>query len=347
MPLGPRITNEVKRFIAEVHDKNPDWRAKEVKEEVQVLLRRVNHQVKPDWPGLSVIQVELKKLRDRKVSGEPFGIDRPWSIGRLVKYDIPSEVIPRVLEIQEIRGNNKPLTIRDAKWIGRLHAVFQNIMGLAVWSTVYAEREKICEQSGIEKDTSDIDTSIRSKYVTLPFYFQWLFQQDWIPDSYKNQVAKEQAQQYENALEIKAEEPSLTTNGWLFYADGLQQLLLPNNTTTSLPKQLRQLVVLICRLSARQEGKILSSPGKYIDMLDLWKTHEFHESLVESTDEPLLFSGSPSKRFAEELQKFNDPDLVELVRRNSGGISLEAINKISGNTDNMKGKYDDIEGGSQ
>ena len=50
--------------------------------------------------------------------------------------------------------------------------------------------------------------------------------------------------------------------------------------------------------------------------------------------------------FVEELQKFNDPDFVEFVRKQSGGILLDTINKTFGSTDNMKSKYDS-EGGKE
>lgn len=143
MSKGPKLTNEVKQFIAEVNEKHPDWIAKDVMVEVQDQLRRVNHQVKPDWPGLSAVQIELKKIRQRKIHDEPSGIDSRWSAGTLGKYDIPSEAIPKVLEIQGLRLNHEPLTIREARWIGLLHAVTEDIMELAIWATLYAEREDL------------------------------------------------------------------------------------------------------------------------------------------------------------------------------------------------------------
>lgn len=346
MPKGPRTTDEIRRFIAEIHDKHPDWRAKEVRHELWSMLHQVNHQMAPEWPGLSVVQVELRKIRQRKASGQPFDIDKFWSVGRLADYNIPYETIPKVLEIQELRHNYEPLTIREAQWIGRLHAITKDVITLAIWATLYAERERICEQAGVEKNTSDIDHTVRSGYTTLPFYFHWLFRQGWIPNSYKKQVAEEQTQQYENTLGIKVERPHLTTNGWLLYADSLQQMLLRDNTAKNQPKTLRQLEVLVSRLIAKNEGQILSSPGKYIDALEIWATGQVREKPLESSEKVLMYSENPSKRFAEELRKFSDPDLADFTRKNAGDALLEAINKITGSTEHMKSKHD-LEGGNQ
>jgi len=329
MPRGPSTTDEIRRFIAEIHDKHPDWLVKEVQKELWAMLRQVNHQLKPGWPGLSVVQVELKNIRQRKASGEPLGTDRSWSMGRLTDFNIPSEAIPKVFEIQELRYSYEPLTIREVLWIGRLHATIKDVITLAIWATLYAERERICEHAGIEKNTSDIDHTVRSGYVSLPFYFHWLFRQDWVPDSYKKQAAEEQTQQYENALGIKAERPHLTTSGWLLYANSLQQMLFQDNATDNQPKILRQFFVLSARLLAKEEGLISSSPGKYIDFLEIMKTGEVREKLIESADEFLMSSEHTTTVFAEELQRFNDPELAEFMGKRVGGSRQEAINKVA------------------
>ncbi len=347
MPKGPKITAEVKRLIAEVNDKHPDWVAKEVMEEVRARLRQVNHQVKPDWPGLSAVQIELRKLRQRKINDEPFGIDSPWSVGALGKYDIPSQAIPKVLEIQGLRLGHEPLTIREARWVGHLHAVTEDVVELAIWATFYAYREKMCEQANIVNDTSDIDLWVRSKDVTIPLYFQWLFRQDWVPDSYKKQLAEEQTRRCENALGIKAERPNLTTKGWLSYADSLQQTLFLDNTTKDQDKKWRQLKVLNSRLLAKHEGQVLSSPGKYIDLLEILRTGEYREKPFESTEKFLMFSKNGAVEFAEELLEFHDPDLAEFMRKSAvaGGPLSEAISKIASSTVNIKKHH--IEGGKR
>jgi hypothetical protein len=269
MPKGPKITNEVKKFIAEVNEKHPDWIAKKVMVEVQAQLRRVNHQVKPDWPGLSAVQIELKKIRQRKIHDEPSGIDSRWSAGALGEYDIPSEAIPKVLEIQGLRLSHEPLTIREARWIGHLHAVTGDIMELATWAALYASREKICEQADIEKDTTDLDLAVHSKLVTILGYFPWLFQKGWVPDLYKKRMAEEQTLKYENVWGLKLDRPEFTLNGWLVYSHSLQYMVLYDKEKGELPKELQEILVLSERQVAKNEGRILmATPGKYLDLME-------------------------------------------------------------------------------
>lgn len=340
MPRGPEITDEVKRFIAEVSTEHPDWTAKEVAGEVQGRLRRLGHQIRPGWPGLSIVQIKLKEMRDRKMREEPLGVDSAWSIGRLAEYPIAPLAVPKVLAIQDLRAGHEPLTIREARWVGHLRAVIEDTTELAVWAALYAEREKACEQAGIKKDTSDIDRCVRTGHVTMLFYFQWLGRQDWVPDSYKKQVAEEQARQYEDALGVKAERPTLTTNGWLLYADSLNQVSYREGETKDIPKESRQLYVLISRLLAKAGGKTFSSPGYYTDQVEMLKTGESRTIPLESAPEPLLSGGHPSAGLAEELQKFNDPEFTEFVCKDVGGKLPEVISRIAGGRENVKSEHD-------
>jgi hypothetical protein len=343
MPRGPAITNEVKRLIAEVNDKHPDYLAKEVKEKVQELLQKMNMQAKPDWPGLSAVQVELKKIRERKASRQSLGIDGVWSLGRLTESYFPPEAISKLLEIQETLGSHKLLTIREARWVGHLYALFSDTITLAVWSVAYAEREKNCEAAGIENDTSDIDSSIQRQYITIPFHFIWLLQQDWIPDSYKRQLAEEQTRKYEDALRVEAERPDLTTKGWLIYAQSLQRL--QNWGTTQSPPKLQLLgEVFMARMMAKREGKILSIPEEkigtfgYIDYTLAELSED--EELPTSTEEQPFTLHRSARQFAEELRKFSDPDFVEFMRKGAKGDLLKAINRALGITDENGNKSD-------
>jgi hypothetical protein len=272
MPKGPRITDEVKRFIAEINDEHPEWVAKEVKNEVQSRLKYLGHQAKPDWPGISTVQIELKKIREERENG-PLPIDGPWSIGSLAKYDIPSEAVSKVLEIQAIRATHEPLTIREAKWIGRLYSVTDEIMELAVWAAMYANEEKICDLANIEKDTSDLDSAVHSRLVTATPYFNWLFRQTWIPDSYKRQVAEEQALKYERLWGLEMDRPDFSLKGWFMYATSLQFMVLYSKRSEEIPKKQRELLVIRQREIARTEGWILQAEL------------EKHRDLIRSTIE--------------------------------------------------------------
>jgi len=147
MPIGPKITDQVRRIIAEVWLTHQDWVAKEVMAEVHTRLRKDNPNVKPGWPGISAIQIELKKLRNRHEEILDRGEDEPWTVQTLTKYEIPPEALPVVLKIWAYESLNKDtfLTIRQAKWIGRLYRITNDISTLQLFSTIYALQEKVNE----------------------------------------------------------------------------------------------------------------------------------------------------------------------------------------------------------
>lgn len=231
-------------------------------------------------------------------------------MGRLGEHDIPSEAIPKVFEIQKLRDGYEPLTIREAKWVGRLHVLTQDIMELAIWAALYAEREKFCERVGIEKDTSDIDAAVRSKFVTILGYFPWLFQKDWVPDSCKIQVAEAETLKYEKVLKLDLNRPDLTLNGWLVYAHILQGMVLWHKEEKDLPKEFPKLRVLGARQVAKNEGRVLfgvpvgtpvGAPGKYIDLLEAITNGVVREKSYSHLEE--VFDVSSTSEVREEIDK--------------------------------------------
>jgi len=301
LPKGPRITAEVKRFIAEVNDEHPEWVAKEVKNEVQSRLEYIGHQAKPDWPGITAIQIELKNIRAKREKG-PLPIDGPWSIGRLAEDNIPAGAVSKVLEIQLIRAKHEPLTIREAVWIGRLHTVTDEIMELAIWAAMYADREKVCDIANLEKDTSDLDSTVQSKLVTGILYFPWLFGKTWVPDSYKKQIAEEQTLKYERLWDLELDRPDFSLNGWLIYAHMLLYAVIYDKRKGELPKELRELLIVAYRQFARNEGRVLmAEPGKYLDLL---------ESVTKG-----VFSEKSYKQIEEIIDPSSRDEMKELITR--------------------------------
>ncbi|MFC2047213.1 hypothetical protein ACFLTK_02920 [Chloroflexota bacterium] len=153
MAKGPVITDRVKQQIAGVYLEHPDWRAKEVQYEVDCLLSGRG-------PGLSAVQKELTKIRkrDKERSSELRSLDRPWSIGTLMEYDIPPEALPKIVQMQDFgRQTEKPLSIREARWVGRLHTLTTDMKILVGLSLHYALRERVCELTCIPMDTFNID----------------------------------------------------------------------------------------------------------------------------------------------------------------------------------------------
>ena len=307
MAKGPILTDEVKRLIAELNDEHPEWMAKEVKKEIQARLRQLGHQTKPDWPGITAVQIELKKIRAEREKG-PLPIDGPWSIGRLAEDNIPAGAVSKVLEIQSIRANHEQLTIREAVWIGRLHTVTDEIMELAVWAAMYADRDRLCDIANLEKDTSDLDSTVQSKLVTGIFYFPWLFGKTWIPDSYKKQVAEEQTLKYERLCGLELDRPDFSLNGWLIYAHTLLYAVIYDKRC-EVPRELCEFLVAGDRQLARNEGRILmAESGKYLDLLQSIKKGVVYENLYNEIEEIIGVSdGKETEKLLDTLHKGEAP----------------------------------------
>lgn len=161
MAKGPFINDGIKRFIAEVYRNHPDWRAKEVLAEVY---RLSNGRA----PGLSAIQKILKEMRDRQAQA-PFDKKlHTWHLGTLDEFPMSAEAIRRIFEVQRlIRSPEQrevlpkgimPLTIRQALWIARLHAVVKKASNLWLISWAYSLYEETCELAETECDTYEFDT---------------------------------------------------------------------------------------------------------------------------------------------------------------------------------------------
>jgi hypothetical protein len=145
MPKGPTITHRVRELIAKVHYEHTDWRAKEVQHEVNALLAKGHPGLNPDWPGLSAIQKELNRLRK-----SPNPQDKPWNMLTLSEYELPPEALPAVLHawFHTRLNSSHPFTVREAKWVARLHCIMKDIDQLTKIAHDYASGEYIGERYG-------------------------------------------------------------------------------------------------------------------------------------------------------------------------------------------------------
>ncbi|MBA7482901.1 hypothetical protein ES707_18404 [subsurface metagenome] len=145
MPRGPSITPRVRELIARVYYEHTDWTAKEVQGEVNALVRKAHLSLKPDWPGLSAVQKELNSLRK-----SPNPKDRPWDMLTLSEYELPPDTLPTVLQawVHTTLNSSRPLTIREAKWVARLHSVIKDIGQLTKVARSYAFWEYVSERYG-------------------------------------------------------------------------------------------------------------------------------------------------------------------------------------------------------
>jgi len=310
MAKGPILTDEVKRLIAEICNEHPDWIAKEVKSEVQARLRRAGHQAKPDWPGITAVQIILKQIRVER-DKRPLPIDKQWSIGRLAEYGIPTEAVSKVLEIQSIRSNHEPLTIREAVWIGRLYTLTDEIIELAIWAALYAEREKICYLANIENDTSDLDPIVQSGLVTHIAYFPWLFGKAWVPDSYKKHVAEEQTLKYERIWGLEMDRPNLSLNGWLIYANTLQHLIIHDKSHEESLKDVREFLVIAIRQITRDEGQVPMGEQEkiYLDLVESIREGEISENSYNEIKE--IIDPSSRQEMKELLKKVQEKNVLK------------------------------------
>ena len=105
-------------------------------------------------PAEETLEKLISKARNTPYDDQ----DKPWHIARLAQYDIPPEALPKVLEIcvDKLRSEGVHITIREAKWIGKLASVFppEKKEQLYEAALVYASYEVPSQIFGI--DFSDI-----------------------------------------------------------------------------------------------------------------------------------------------------------------------------------------------
>jgi len=177
MAKGPYLTDKVRLVIAEVWNNHRDWRGKEILFEVNKLLR----QKKLTEVKLPTIQREVARLRRKRSEGMAptlgSGVDRPWSISTLEKYPISGASLGLVFECYRDRLDRHTqnrteeslkqlLTIRQAKWMGRLYPVVSSLIdkktnlleSLAYWAYRYADLEQCGELSDVEIGSHELDS---------------------------------------------------------------------------------------------------------------------------------------------------------------------------------------------
>lgn len=112
-------------------------------------------------PQIEVIERLISKFRNYPETN----LDNPFSLGATMEHEIPSEVIPLLLDIQLRKPD---FTIRQARWAVKLHAFFKNQhedtgnLNPAILSHlagIYALHEKMWEATNPGKplDTSRLD----------------------------------------------------------------------------------------------------------------------------------------------------------------------------------------------
>jgi hypothetical protein len=107
------------------------------------------------------------KMISRARNHKPSPLDKPWHLGVLNDLqslgipDISAEAVKRIQEIQFFVSSNNliPLTIRQAKWISKLHRLITDNT-IYNYSHLYSSYELVCSVSDTPFDTTKIDVLI-------------------------------------------------------------------------------------------------------------------------------------------------------------------------------------------
>ena len=142
MAKGPLVTDAVESLIAGVYNKHPKWKAREIRNEVSLFLRKDNPKLPAKWPSLSSVQKVLAKARKRANELSPE--EKPWRLGTLDQYPIPPEAVPSVLKLWKHRlwERKAGFTIREAKWAARLSVLLGDMVDLSFMASLYANTEQ-------------------------------------------------------------------------------------------------------------------------------------------------------------------------------------------------------------
>ncbi len=144
---GPRITQEIWYLTHWVWqglvDSGLEPSAKEVRAALKDKLIADGKQHLP-LPGIRKMQDMLKEIKQNReaLSETERNMDRPWSVATLAKYEIPPEAMPKMLCVSKLcKALQHPFTIRMARWVGRLHTLFEEPYDLLTVARSYTFSE--------------------------------------------------------------------------------------------------------------------------------------------------------------------------------------------------------------
>lgn len=184
MPAAAVLTKAIKQEIARIYLADKTAPAKEVRDKVHEFLGRA------DWPKLSVIQRELKRIRDKDKASESEGKhwELLWHLGLMREYSISPEAAIYILAVQTWAEHNQhePVTIGQAQWIARLYSCISDVRDkrnikdrdkdlnwLWHWSRAYAIEERVSELAP-PFDTSRLDKALR-EFAAAEVFPDWAY----------------------------------------------------------------------------------------------------------------------------------------------------------------------------
>ena len=265
MAKGPYITDEIKQLIAQVHFEHPDFVAKEVKVEIDRLFEGKG-------PGISAIQKELTKInrRYREIGSVQ---EKFWSLGLLSQPGVPdlsADSIPAILAVQadRLKRRESPLSVRETKWVARLHRLTSDFIELSLWVRLYAALERACEAASVSINTTDMDIGLITGQFPIEF-FRWVALTHIGSDYEKNVVGEALLPHVEKIL-LGHRLESLEFNGkalwWYMYQLGR---LIVTVRWKDLSKEAQELLVLRIREFINQHQEDLRQPTEIYEEFDI------------------------------------------------------------------------------
>jgi hypothetical protein len=165
MSASRQLGSRELKMIAQIHEDNPGWKAKEVLGALHKTIGR------SDWPKLSIVQVKIKQIEDKKkVEQQELKEKRQdWTIGTLPKHNVSPDSIPAIMAIIQMLNKEFPdlydgqhaITIEQAQWVSRLHYLIPDIKQLFVVSLAYWLNHNVSNMVSVAPDTYEMDEAVR------------------------------------------------------------------------------------------------------------------------------------------------------------------------------------------
>lgn len=166
MPTGEKVPDKIKNSIISFVMENEKITGPELKRVIEAK-HKGYHFTERTYQNIKADHIEEVK----RAQANP--IDRPWSLGALPEFDFSSEAISCIFKVQahlkkETNGFSKE-SIRQARWVARLHSVVKDVSKLSEYSMLYTvleiEWEITDKQEGNPFDTSKYDEMILTEVI--------------------------------------------------------------------------------------------------------------------------------------------------------------------------------------
>ena len=130
MAKGAVMTTQIKNLIAKIYLNDRSIKPTPAREKLLTRMKEIGLDkiFGHDYPSVSSVSKELTRIRNND-ENRALGLkdlDKPWSVLSLADFPLPPEALPFALKAwaQALVSDKRPLTIRQANWIGRLYHIY-------------------------------------------------------------------------------------------------------------------------------------------------------------------------------------------------------------------------------